>query len=102
MLRSGANVLAVAAENGGATPNPSGLIGTLIVKFRGGHSLTVATDKSWQASQTARGKWTTDTTAAGNWAAAMELGPMGMAPWRAVAKSAVGVFPRPLFIRRVR
>jgi hypothetical protein len=88
MLRPGVNVLAVAAENGGAAPNPAGLIGTLVVKFRDGHALTVPTDKSWQSAQATQGKWTTDTTAAGDWAAAMELGPMGMGPWGAVEKSA--------------
>ena len=48
MLRAGVNVLAVAAENGGTTPNPAGLIGALIIKFRDGHALTVPTDKDWQ------------------------------------------------------
>ena len=88
MLRAGVNVLAVAAENGGATPNPAGLIGALVVKFRDGHALTVPTDKSWQSAQATQGKWTTDATAAGDWTAAMELGPLGMAPWGAVEKSA--------------
>ncbi len=86
-LRSGVNVLAVAAENGGANPNPAGLAGTLVVKFRDGQVLTVPTDSSWQTAQVAQGKWTTDATAAGDWAAAMELGPMGMAPWGAVQKA---------------
>ena len=60
MLRAGMNVLAVAAENGGDAPNPAGLIGTLVVKFRDGHVLTVPTDKSWQSAQAVQGKWTTD------------------------------------------
>ena len=38
MLREGVNLLAVAAENGGTSPNPAGLVGALIVKFRDGHS----------------------------------------------------------------
>jgi hypothetical protein len=88
MLRAGVNVLAVTAENGGDAPNPAGLIGTLVVKFRDGHVLTVPTDKSWQSAQATQGKWTTDTTAAGDWTAALELGPLGMAPWGAVEKSA--------------
>ena len=86
MLRPGVNVLAVAAENGGATPNPAGLIGNLVVKFRDGHVLTVATDKDWQSAEAAKSKWTTDTTAASDWSAAMELGQMGMAPWGPVDK----------------
>ncbi len=89
MLRSGLNVLAVAAENGGTDPNPAGLVGTLVVKFRDGQVLTVPTDSNWQTAQIARGKWTTDATAAGDWAAAMELGPMGMAPWGTVQQPEV-------------
>jgi hypothetical protein len=86
MLRVGVNVLAVAAENGGTTPNPAGLIGTLIIKYRDGQKLTVTTDKDWHSAQAAKAKWTTDTTAAGDWTSAMELGPMGMAPWGKVEK----------------
>ena len=89
MLRPGVNVLAVAAENGGDAPNPAGLIGALVVRFKDGHSLAVRTDKSWQASQTTRDEWTTDKTATENWGATMELGPVGMAPWGAVGSSGV-------------
>ena len=84
MLRAGANVIAVAAENGGTSPNPAGLIGTLVVKFRDGHTLSVATDKKWQTAQAVKGKWTTGAAPAGEWSAAMELGPLGMAPWGTV------------------
>ena len=87
MLREGVNLLAVAAENGGTSPNPAGLVGALVVKFRDGHSLTLATDKEWQSAQAVKGKWTTNTTPAGDWSAAMELGPMGMAPWGTVEKA---------------
>ncbi len=86
-LRVGINVLAVAAENGGITPNPAGLIGTLVVKFGDGHVLTVATDKDWQTAQSAQGKWTTDKSGASDWTAAMELGSLGMAPWGTIEKS---------------
>jgi hypothetical protein len=86
MLRVGVNVLAVVADNGGSSPNPAGLIGVLVVKFRDGHTLTVMTDKDWQSAEAAKAKWTTDAAAAGDWSAAMELGPMGMAPWGAVDK----------------
>jgi hypothetical protein len=89
MLRSGVNVLAVAAENGGADPNPAGLAGILVVEFRDGTALAVPTDSSWQAAQVARGKWTADPTPEGEWAEAMELGPMGMAPWGAVQRPAL-------------
>lgn len=80
LLRPGVNVLAVAAENGGETPNPAGLIGTLVVRFGDGRDLEVPTDHTWQSAPTAAGDWTT--AAAREWAAAMELGPRGMGPWQ--------------------
>lgn len=86
MLKAGKNVLAVAAENGGPTPNPAGMIGALLIKFRDGHTLAVETDKEWQTAEGAKGKWTTETTASGDWSGAMELGPMGMAPWGSVER----------------
>ena len=87
MLRAGTNLLAVAAENGGDAPNPAGLIGTLVIKFRDGHTLTVPTGKTWQASQSVRGKWTTGAMAAEDWSAAMELGVMGIGPWGSVEQA---------------
>ncbi|MBI5388002.1 MAG: hypothetical protein HZA90_25340 [Verrucomicrobia bacterium] len=88
LLKPGANVLAVEAENGGDTPNPAGLIGSLIVKFRDGRVLEVPTDRSWQAAQTPAADWTTDTAPTAAWSAAMELGAPGMAPWNRRGKSA--------------
>lgn len=81
LLKPGVNVLAVAAENGGETPNPAGLIGTLVVKFRDGRIVETPTDRTWQSATTAAGDWTAASAAAG-WNVAMELGPRGMAPWR--------------------
>jgi hypothetical protein len=88
LLRPGLNVLAVAAENAGDKPNPAGLAGTLLVKFADGHQLTLGTDKSWLATQAAGAGWKTEPTPAGDWAGAMELGAMGMAPWGAVLTQA--------------
>ncbi len=81
MLKPGTNVLAVAAVNSGETPNPAGLLGVVVIKFADGHEVTVPTDGAWHSAETAKGKWMTDPSAAGTWTAAMELGPMGMAPW---------------------
>jgi len=83
-LRAGVNVLAVAAENGGASANPAGLLGTIQIRFHDGHAETVPTDETWQTSQDPQGKWKTAPTAADDWKAAMELGPAGMAPWGAL------------------
>ena len=72
-LKLGANELAVIAENGGDAPNPAGLIGALVIKFRDGHVLEVPTDRQWQSALTIE---------ANVWSPALELGPVGMAPWK--------------------
>ncbi len=89
LLRSGLNVLAVTAQNGGADPNPAGLAGTILVKFRDGHALEVPTDANWLTAQSAQGKWKTEATPADGWSTAMDLGPVGMAPWGAVREPVV-------------
>jgi hypothetical protein len=80
-LKAGTNLLAVAAVNGASTPNPAGLIATLILKYKDGRTVEVPTDSSWEAAKTVEGKWTADAEAAGVWQPAMELGKVGMAPW---------------------
>ncbi len=86
-LQPGTNVLAVEAMNGSDAPNPAGIIGTLVVKFRDGRSLEVPTDKTWQTAPTGAGSGITDASSSGDWGAAMELGPMSMAPWNLSGKS---------------
>jgi len=71
LLKPGANLITVAAVNTLDTANPAGLVGALMIKYRDGRRQEVRTDVSWEAAKTAEG----------NWSAAMELGPMGMAPW---------------------
>jgi hypothetical protein len=81
LLKPGTNLLAVAAINGGDQPNPAGLIGSLTILYADGHFLEIPTDQSWEAAQSTNGPWNSDATLAEGWAAAMELGPLGMAPW---------------------
>ena len=88
-LKPGTNVLAVAADNGGDAPNPAGLIGTLVIKSQNGHQIEIPTDKQWESTRTALSGWTSNTALAGPWAAAMELGPSGMAPWGTISKPAL-------------
>lgn len=88
LLKPGVNVLAVAAENGGDTPNPAGLIGTLVIRFRDGGMLAVPTDGNWQSSDIKEDQWTTTTTVTDRWGVALELGPPGMAPWNRNSKPA--------------
>jgi len=80
LLRPGANMLAVAAENGADHPNPAGLIGTLVVQYDDGQQLVVHTDRRWMTAARTGERWTTQAVS-GGWRAALELGPLGMAPW---------------------
>jgi len=89
LLKPGTNLLAVAAVNGGEGPNPAGLIGTLVLKYRDGRTVEVRTDGQWEAAKTATGKWRTDAQAPGAWEPAMDLGALGMAPWGDVDRPAV-------------
>jgi len=70
-LKAGDNVLNVRAENGGQSPNPAGLIGALVIRFKDGRALTLPTDHQWQSAE----------SDGATWQATMELGEMGMAPW---------------------
>ncbi|MGA2175508.1 MAG: glycosyl hydrolase [Verrucomicrobiota bacterium] len=87
LLKPGANLLAVAAVNGGDHPNPAGLIGLLSIKYADGRSQEIPTDQRWEAAESASRQWISDATASDGWAAAMELGPLGMSPWNYPAMS---------------
>ncbi len=80
LLRPGANVLAVVAENGADRPNPAGLIATLVVQYGDGKELVVHTDDRWLTTVRTGEGWTTQPTSA-EWRAALDLGPLGMGPW---------------------
>jgi len=81
LLKSGTNLIAVAAVNGGDSPNPAGLIGSLTTKYSDGHSQEIHTDQSWEAAESTTSPWSSDSTTSNIWSAAMALGPVGMSPW---------------------
>lgn len=78
LLQPGANVVTVRAENGGESPNPAGLIGALVVRFRTGWDLVIVTDRQWFSAEKDQ--------AAG--LPALELGKLGMSPWGPLDKAA--------------
>jgi hypothetical protein len=78
LLKPGANALGVQALNGGEAPNPAGLIGALLLRFRNGRELTIPTNREWQSATADKAPWQT----------AMELGEHGMAPWGTIGKTA--------------
>jgi hypothetical protein len=77
----------VEAVNGADVPNPAGLIGNLVIKYRDGRTAEVRTDAKWEAATTAQDKWLSDAQTAGAWEPAMELGELGMAPWGNIERS---------------
>lgn len=87
-LQPGVNVVAVAAENGSDAPNPAGLIAELVVKSANRPTLKMSTDRTWQTAPTVQDSWPDEAMASGSWQPAVELGPLGMAPWGAVNKPA--------------
>jgi hypothetical protein len=80
-LKPGENLIAVAAVNTTDNPSPAGLIGRLSIKLSDGRMVEVLTDSSWETSVKAVEGWNARANAAEGWAAAMVLGPIGMAPW---------------------
>jgi hypothetical protein len=95
LLRPGPNLLAVAAVNATQAPNPAGLIGALHIRYRDGRTGQVLTDTTWEAATTAPANWTTDPVRAEGWAAAMDVGPLGMDPWGDVEQSLGSADPTP-------
>jgi hypothetical protein len=81
LLLPGTNLLTVTAVNGATAPNPAGLVGNLIIKYRDGRTVEVRTDSKWEAAKTAQGDWRKEAAAPGSWKPAMELGSVGMSPW---------------------
>jgi hypothetical protein len=95
LLKPGMNVIAVEAVNGGDAPNPAGLIAQLRLSYGAGQVVEVPTDARWEAAQTVAANWRTEPGAANGWAAAMELGPLGMAPWGDITAAGEGADPIP-------
>lgn len=81
LLRPGTNVLAVLAGNGGAAPNPAGLLGLLSLQFKDGTERMIATGPEWSSRASAPPEGWRAAVAAAGWSQALDLGPAGMSPW---------------------
>jgi hypothetical protein len=111
LLKPGANLIAVDAENGTNAPNPAGLIGAITIRCNDGSVSTVVTDESWQAAQNVKEGWTTVGAApvisgAGGetgWIKARELGPFGMSPWGTIGPALLDteIYARPELVASV-
>ena len=81
LLRPGDNLLAVEASNSSDAPNPAGLIASLHIEYADGQSTTLVTDGRWQTAQHAPKNWRGAAIMPNDWMAAIDLGPVGIAPW---------------------
>ena len=72
-LKAGANEIVLVAKNGGAGPNPAGVIFEARIQLADGTVVTIATDASWQSTQSqpdAKGKFKVEPA---DWQAAVEV-----------------------------
>jgi alpha-L-rhamnosidase len=81
LVQPGKNVLAASVQNGGAEPNPAGLIARLQIDFTQGAPLVVLTDSSWKSESKEMAGWKDTAFDDAGWVAAQKLGSAGMAPW---------------------
>lgn len=72
---------AVATNRPGATLNPAGLLGTLVVELAGGDVAELVTGPGWRSSDTERPGWTEPGHDDSGWPAAAVLAPYGSGPW---------------------
>jgi hypothetical protein len=85
-LAAGENVLAVEVINRDTGPNPAGLIGKLIVKFKNRNDMVLQTDASWQATFEKKDGWMKPPFDAKDWASACMLPVQGIQHWQAPGK----------------
>ena len=80
-LLPGTNILAIAAANGGTSPNPAGLIGKLILNYADSQQTTIQMDATWKAANQLQTGWQLPGFDDSSWAATLVLGSYGIRPW---------------------
>jgi hypothetical protein len=80
-LKSGDNVLAVAAFNAGSEPNPAGLIALVNLQYDQEEDEWFGTDQTWRVARQEEAGWQREPKAGTDWREAKVLGPASMAPW---------------------
>ena len=86
-LKPGVNIVAIEAVNGGRTPNPAGLVGSMQITFNDGRIEEITTDRQWKTATHVRQGWA-EAMSVESWSPAKELGAFGMAPWGIVGEFA--------------
>jgi len=95
-LRTGNNVLAIAASNADEAGGPAGLTGRLHLQFAAGPDALVDVDGNWKAFNRELSGWQGATFDDKAWPAAKVLGRNGMGPWGATKAGGGEPGPAPL------
>jgi hypothetical protein len=98
-LAAGTNILAIAAANGGSSPNPAGLIGQLTLNYADGTQSTVEMDATWKTANTLQTGWNVNGFNDSSWTNALVLGSYGISPW-GTDVVVEGGEPMPIFRRQ--
>jgi len=86
LLRPGANILAIAATNGGDEPNPAGLIGRYWIGLDQGSPIEGRIDRTWRCSKLEVKGWNAVGFDDKGWQPAKEIAKYGDAPWGIVSQ----------------
>ncbi len=90
-LRTGTNIVGVAATSAGN--DPPGLIGALEMEFAGGETTIIRTDQQWRVSEAEAPGWKDTRFNDSGWTAAKVVGEYGMVPWGEVGWAERRVLP---------
>ena len=81
-LKSGGNVIALKAANGGSSPNPAGTIGEIAaLNAQGKLVALLSTDATWRVSETEAAGWLKSEFDGSSWRGASVLGDASVGPW---------------------
>jgi hypothetical protein len=80
-LQPGTNLIAIAASNGGTSPNAAGLIGKLILTYADGSQTNVQMDATWKSQNSLQTNWQLPGYDDSLWTNSLVLGAFGIGPW---------------------
>lgn len=98
-LKPGKNVITVIAANEGQTPNPAGLLSAVRIESEDGQVLELPSDKQWLTNTMSEPDWQNADFNDTSWSEAVELGPLGMEPWRQTGMNQL-VLPQARYFRK--
>jgi len=100
-LRAGQNVIAIKATNAGGAANPAGVLALLKITFTDGQTTVIASDPTWQTTQSEPSGWQNIDFDAGDWQQAKVAGAYGAGPWGQISLTDGRLFlPPAQFLRK--